>query len=102
MPEEYAVEYVADRIDTVATVFLGLTMGYARSENKHLPVFVVMVSLGASSDQRLYDRSWGSGLLSSRCQGVKFHNGPDPVLYLSNPGGLALKFAAVFSMIWRR
>jgi hypothetical protein len=30
VPEEYAVEYVADRVDTTATVFLGLTMGCAR------------------------------------------------------------------------
>jgi hypothetical protein len=57
------------------------------SENKDLPAFVVMVSLGASSDQPLYDRLWGSGFLSSRFQGVKFHNGRDPVLYLSNPPG---------------
>jgi hypothetical protein len=30
IPEEYAVEYVVDRVDTTATVFLGLTMGCAR------------------------------------------------------------------------
>jgi hypothetical protein len=30
IPEEYAVEYVVDRADTTATVFLGLTMGCAR------------------------------------------------------------------------
>ena len=29
-PEEYAVEYVADRVDTTATVWLGLTVGCAR------------------------------------------------------------------------
>jgi hypothetical protein len=57
------------------------------SENKDLPAFVVMVSLGASSDQPLYDRLWGSGFLSSRFQGVKFQSGRDPVLYLSNPPG---------------
>ncbi|MBL8215232.1 MAG: DUF1501 domain-containing protein [Bryobacterales bacterium] len=59
------------------------------SENQDMPAFVVMISLGASSDQPLYDRLWGSGFLSSRYQGVKFHNGPDPVLYLSNPPGVA-------------
>ena len=58
------------------------------SENKDLPAFVVMVSLGASSDQPLYDRLWGSGFLSSRFQGVKFQNGADRVLYLSNPPGI--------------
>jgi hypothetical protein len=30
VPEEYQVEYVVDRVDTTATVFLGLTMGCAR------------------------------------------------------------------------
>ncbi len=30
IPEEYAVEYVIDRVDTTATVWLGLTMGCAR------------------------------------------------------------------------
>ena len=58
------------------------------SENQNLPAFVVMVSLGASSDQPLYDRLWGSGFLSSRYQGVKFQSGSDPVLYLSNPPGI--------------
>ncbi|MGE0104407.1 MAG: DUF1501 domain-containing protein [Blastocatellales bacterium] len=60
------------------------------SENSDLPAFVVMVSLGTGNtgDQPLYDRLWGSGFLPSRYQGVKFHNGPDPVLYLSNPKGI--------------
>jgi hypothetical protein len=58
------------------------------SENKDLPAFVVMISLGITSDQPLYDRLWGSGFLPSRHQGVKFHNGADPVLYLSNPPGI--------------
>lgn len=31
--EEYRVEYVVDRVDTVSTVFLGLTMGCARCHN---------------------------------------------------------------------
>src|SRR5262245_8945536 len=30
IPEEYAVEYVVDRVDTTATVWLGLTMGCVR------------------------------------------------------------------------
>jgi mono/diheme cytochrome c family protein len=30
IPEEYAVEYVVDRVDTTSTIFLGLTMGCAR------------------------------------------------------------------------
>jgi len=33
VPEEYRIEYVVDRVDTTATVFLGLTMGCARCHN---------------------------------------------------------------------
>ncbi|MFN0121977.1 MAG: DUF1549 domain-containing protein [Blastocatellia bacterium] len=33
VPEEYRVEYVVDRVDTVSTVFMGLTMGCARCHN---------------------------------------------------------------------
>src|SRR5262245_16369652 len=59
------------------------------SESKDLPAFVVMISIGRTGgDQPLYDRLWGSGFLASRYQGVKFNNGPDPVLYLSNPPGI--------------
>src|SRR5499433_589062 len=59
------------------------------SENRDLPAFVVMISIGRTGgDQPLYDRLWGSGFLASRYQGVKFHNGADPVLFLSNPPGI--------------
>jgi hypothetical protein len=60
------------------------------SENKDLPAFVVMVSVGTGNkgDQPLYDRLWGSGFLPSRYQGIKFYPGADPVLYLSNPSGV--------------
>ncbi len=33
VPEEYAVEYVVDRVDTTATVFLGLSVACARCHN---------------------------------------------------------------------
>ena len=33
VPEEYANEYVVDRVDTVSTVFMGLTIGCARCHN---------------------------------------------------------------------
>ncbi len=33
IPEEYAVEYVVDRLETTSTVFLGVTLGCARCHN---------------------------------------------------------------------
>jgi hypothetical protein len=33
VPEEYAVEYVVDRVETMSTAFLGLTLGCARCHN---------------------------------------------------------------------
>ncbi len=39
IPEEYQVEYVVDRVDTTATVWLGLTLGCARChDHKYDPV----------------------------------------------------------------
>jgi hypothetical protein len=61
------------------------------SENKDLPAFVALVSRGTGRPncQPLYDRLWGSGFLPSEHQGVKFMSTGDPVLYLSNPKGMA-------------
>ncbi len=39
VPEEFRVEYVVDRVDTVSTVFLGLTMGCARCHNHKFDPF---------------------------------------------------------------
>ncbi len=60
------------------------------TENKDLPAYVVMTSVGTGrkDDQPLYDRLWGSGFLPTTHQGVKFRNSGDPVLYLSDPSGV--------------
>ena len=61
------------------------------SNNRDLPAYVVLTSFGTGrrDDQPLYDRLWGSGFLPTQHQGVKFRNAGDPVLYLSNPNGIA-------------
>jgi hypothetical protein len=50
-----------------------------------------MISRGTGRplDPPLYDRLWGSGFLPSKHQGVKFRGVGDPVLFLSNPDGIA-------------
>ena len=70
---------------------IGSWMSYGLgSTNKDLPTYVVLTSRGTGrpNDQPLYDRLWGSGFLSTQHAGVKFRNTGDPVLYLSNPGGV--------------
>lgn len=67
---------------------IGSWMSYGLgSENENLPAFVAMTS--NKTGQALYDRLWGSGFLPSKHQGVRFRSGKDPVLYLSNPGGIS-------------
>ena len=39
IPEEYAVEYVVDRVDTTSTVLLGVTLGCARCHNHKFDPF---------------------------------------------------------------
>lgn len=59
------------------------------SESENLPAFVVFStgSKGPSGGAS----NWGSGFLPSIHQGVLFRSVGDPVLYLSNPGGIDQK-----------
>ena len=62
------------------------------SLNRNLPGFVVLNCSkwsGKGNIQGLYSRLWGSGFLPSKHQGVNFRSSGDPVLFLSNPQGLA-------------
>ncbi|MEO1995801.1 MAG: DUF1501 domain-containing protein, partial [Planctomycetaceae bacterium] len=55
--------------------------------NRNLPEFVVLNC--EPRGQALYSRLWGSGFLPSTHAGVAFRSQGDPVLYLSNPGGVS-------------
>ncbi|MEM9920901.1 MAG: DUF1501 domain-containing protein [Bacteroidota bacterium] len=57
------------------------------SDNENLPAFVVLLTKDKTG-QPLYGRLWGNGFLPSQHQGVQFHAGKNPVLYLSNPPGI--------------
>jgi len=61
------------------------------SENQNLPAYVVLISQAnaLNPDQPLFSRLWGNGFLPSKYQGVKFHAGIDPVLYLNDPPGIS-------------
>jgi Protein of unknown function (DUF1501) len=56
------------------------------SENQNLPGFVVMIT---GSVAGAGNSLWGSGFLPSVYQGIEFRSQGDPVLFLSNPGGIA-------------
>lgn len=58
------------------------------NEADNLPGFVVLTSVGGGQAQPIAARQWHSGFLPSKFQGVQFHSQGDPVLYLSNPGGV--------------
>jgi Protein of unknown function (DUF1501) len=62
-----------------------LTYGIG-SENKDLPGFVVLLSGQNQPDGG--KSCWGSGFLPSVYQGVEFRKQGDPVLFVSNPGGI--------------
>ena len=62
------------------------------SGNENLPGFCVLLSKGTgrvAAAQPLASRLWGTGFLPSLHQGVQFRSGKDPILYLSNPGGIS-------------
>jgi hypothetical protein len=70
---------------------LGAWLSYGLgSENKDLPAFVVLISLGSAArdPQALFQRLWGSGFLPSEHQGINFRTEGEAVLYLSNPDGI--------------
>jgi hypothetical protein len=56
------------------------------SENENLPGFVVLISSGTQPSAGKSD--WGSGFLPSVFQGVQCRSQGDPVLYVSDPGGM--------------
>src|SRR5436189_3287866 len=59
------------------------------SDAQDLPGFVVLTSLGkGGQNQPIAARQWASGFLPSRFQGVALRSKGDPVLYLTNPGGV--------------
>ena len=61
------------------------------SETEELPTFVVMTSSDKTKTcgQLFFDYYWGSGVLPSRFQGVRFRNTGDLVPYLANPAGVS-------------
>ncbi len=58
------------------------------AETENLPGFVVMVSIGRSSDQPISSRQWSAGFLPSKFQGIQFQSKGDAVHYVGRPDGV--------------
>ena len=73
IPEEYAVEYVVDRVDTTATVWLGLTVGCAKCHNhKYDPI----------SQQEFYQLYAYFNNVPEKGKAIKYGNSPP---YIKTP-----------------
>lgn len=61
------------------------------SMNEDLPAYVVLHSSWSSKRdaQALFSRLWGAGFIPSEHQGVELRTKGDPVLYLTDPDGIA-------------
>ena len=87
-----AITYFMTGSEMAGKPSMGAWLSYGLgSETDNLPAFTVMTSRDreASCGQIFYDFYWGNGFLPSKYQGVKFRGSGDPVLYLSNPGGIS-------------
>ncbi|MEM7010853.1 MAG: DUF1501 domain-containing protein [Verrucomicrobiota bacterium] len=82
-----AITYIQTGNQVPGRPSLGSWISYGLgSMNRNLPDFVVLNC--EPRGQALYSRLWGSGFLPSKHAGVAFREQGDPVLYLSNPGGV--------------
>ncbi len=73
IPEEYAVEYVVDRVDTTSTVWLGLTAGCARChDHKYDPI----------SQKEFYQLFAYFNNVPERGKAIKYGNSPP---YIKSP-----------------
>ena len=87
-----AITYIQTGSQLPGRPSLGAWLSYGLgSENENLPGFVVMQASwsGKKGAQALYSRLWGTGFLPSKHQGVTLRSAGDPVLYLSDPPGVA-------------
>ncbi len=87
-----AITYICTGDQLPGKPSLGAWLSYGLgSENENLPAFIVLNSTwtGRKAAQALYSRLWGAGFLAAKHQGVLLRTQGDPVLYLSNPPGVA-------------
>jgi len=87
-----ALTYIQTGSERPGRPSLGAWLSYGLGDmNENLPGFVVLTAswTGLKTAEALYERLWGTGFLPSRHAGVALRSQGDPVLYLSNPPGVA-------------
>ena len=87
-----AITYICTGHELPGRASLGSWLSYGLGTlNQNLPAFVVMTAswTGRQEAQAIYNRLWGAGFLPSKHQGVALRSQGDPVLFLSNPPGMA-------------
>ncbi len=87
-----AITYICTGHQLPGRASLGSWLSYGLGTlNENLPAFVVLTATwtGRKEAQALYNRLWGAGFLPSKYSGVSLRSEGDPVLYLSNPPGVA-------------
>ena len=83
-----AITYIQTGNQIPGKPTLGAWLSYGLgSMNRNLPEFIVLNC--EPRGQALFSRLWGSGFLPSKHAGVAFRAQGDPVLFLSNPGGIS-------------
>jgi len=85
-----AITYIQTGSQIPGRPSLGAWLSYGLgSANEDLPHYVVMHARTRFAEQSLFNRLWGPGFLSADHQGMLLRSQGDPVLYLSNPGGVS-------------
>ena len=87
-----ALTYIQTGSERPGRPSLGAWLSYGLGDmNRNLPGFVVLTAswTGAETAEALYERLWGAAFLPSRHAGVALRSQGDPVLYLSDPPGVA-------------
>lgn len=85
-----AITYIQTGSQIPGRPSLGAWLSYGLGTmNENLPHYVVMHAKTNFAEQSLFNRLWGTGFLPSDHQGILLRSTGDPVLYLSNPKGVA-------------
>jgi len=86
-----AIKFIQSGFQLAGRPSMGSWVDYGLgTDNRDLPSFIVMTSVGKGPAQNINSEIWSSGFLPSHHGGVVFRPGADPVLYVGSPDGISL------------